>query len=165
MTVFSIVGKTIKGRRYFYLRRQRRRGGKLKQKDFCLGRMGIDAVPKCLAPGADLFAMPGDTPDLKQALIWWQIVGKVADNLMRDKSLHTLSRRDQKFFRGAKRKVVAIEKALAGGTASGVIPRLSKKERELFSEIWARIWEQSLGRRFAKIWKDRLRGSKFLSFV
>lgn len=43
--MFSIVAKTNKGRRYYYLREQRRIGDKVRPKDFYLGRMDAEVVP------------------------------------------------------------------------------------------------------------------------
>ena len=44
--MFSIVAKTNKGRRYYYLREQRRIGGKVRPKDIYLGRMDAGVVPE-----------------------------------------------------------------------------------------------------------------------
>lgn len=43
--MFSIIAKTNKGHRYFYIREQRRIGGKVRPRDFYLGRMDADIVP------------------------------------------------------------------------------------------------------------------------
>lgn len=47
--MYSIVSKTVKGRQYYYLRQQRRIGGKVRQKDYYLGRMDSGGVPDAAA--------------------------------------------------------------------------------------------------------------------
>ena len=47
--MFSLISKVNKGHRYYYLREQRREGGKVRPHDFYLGRLDAGAIPRSVA--------------------------------------------------------------------------------------------------------------------
>lgn len=116
---FSIVGKTIKGRRYYYLREQCRQG-QLLQKDFYLGRMGFDALPVWIQniykgdPSAFEFRAADPGGNIAAALEWWKTIIILADNvraLEKGAPKTKPARRDFRFLKSAKRNVAALESA------------------------------------------------------
>jgi hypothetical protein len=123
--VFSVIAKTNKGHRYYYLRKPQRVGSKVRPKDIYLGRMDADAVPPCVfnilrANGRKpmrITAQYGYKIPVQVALGWWREIDDARGWLPLSRRKR-LGPKDQKLIVSAFRKVVALSDALESNKAT-----------------------------------------------
>ncbi len=123
--MFSIIAKTNKGHRYYYLREQRRIGDKVRPRDFYLGRMDAAAVPPVVleilrANGRKpmrITARYGCKIPVQDALAWWHEIDD-ARGWMPFSRRQTLGPKAQKILIGAAQKVNALSDALESNKAT-----------------------------------------------
>ena len=123
--MFSIIAKTNKGRRYYYLREQRRIGGKVRPRVFYLGRMDADSVPPFVL---EILRANGRKPmritarysckiPVQDALAWWHEIDD-ARGWMPLSQRKTLGPKAQKILTSAAKKVDALSDALESNKAT-----------------------------------------------
>jgi hypothetical protein len=124
--VFSIVAKTNKGRRYYYLREQRRIGDKVRPRDFYLGRMDAEVIPKAVLR----ILNEKDRPEwwqyswliyrlktVQDALRWWKPIAE-ARKSMELRGRRTAGSKERRWLDRAPRIVAALELALESNQAA-----------------------------------------------
>lgn len=130
--MFSLISKVNKGRRYYYLREQRRIGGKVRPKDYYLGRMDAEAVPdavkrmlkiKKYPPGWIRARFACLVRDVRDALGWWKVVDD-ARRWMAVRGKRTEGPKERRWIDSAPRKVSKLEAAMQAN-------RESKKQKAL----------------------------------